>query len=508
MSTFAKLLENNVSCGIFNPRCSFCDLKLTGITPVLKFTIFNNVLPEYTANMFWCFFSNDDNTVIRTDWKYCETNQKWYCDICNHDRMIVSKENVCQNLLCSACNKNCHDMDLCFITNFIWKNKRTVDIDGYMPILCRMRQRFFTVNAIDEVPCGGLDDYEKSYFRFVVLKLGGLGIYFKTVMKTIWIRSFIIRLHRMFEQLEDLNDYEAVAILNAVCNDTCVPVTEEEYMLFRLMHCCDPNHDGIFAAEEILYQTEKNTRGIYFNRLTRNRLTLGYPPHELKRDALVPIDALTEIASRGTNLSSATSPCLFVDPRIPRPWTVSFMRQTVEVKKRCTECLSWLKANGHLTIEQFVKRTEDDIVLLYNVPLGLDLMADYVIGFYFEDEMVASQEMVIDLEKGSIFFSDVIDNKFCNLVEGEVDVIRVSGQYLTMACPCELYKGIHKRFVCTIDDVLEAERESDPSLIGDMVWDDSNIETFLSMKNTRGIDFWRSFTHNDIKEPKPLSICL
>jgi len=307
----------------------------------------------------------------------------------------------------------------------------------------------------------------------------------------------------MFEQLEDLNDYEAVAILNAVCNDTCVPVTEEEYMNFRLMHCCDPNHNGIFAAEEIFNQTEKNTRGIYFNRLTRNRLTLAYPPHELKRDVLVPNDFLIEIASRGTNLTSATSPCLFVDPRIPRPWRVSFMRQTVEVKKRCTECLCWLKANGHLTIEQFIKRTEDDIVLLFNVPLGLDLMADYVIGFYFDEE---DKEMIIELQKGSVLFSDVIDNKFCYLVEGEVDVIRVSGQYLNIPCPCELYKGIHKRFVCTIDDVLEAERECDPSIIGDMIWDDSNIETFLSTKNTRGIDFWRAFTHNNIKIPQPLSI--
>lgn len=502
MSTFTQLLESNVSCGVFNPRCSFCDLKLTGITPVLKFTIFNNVLPEYTANMFWCFFSKDDNTVIRTDWKYCETKQKWYCEICNHDRIVIDKD-VCQNILCSACNKDCHDMDLCFITNFIWKNKRTVDIDGYMPILCRMRQRFFAVKAIDEVPCEGLDEYEKSYFRFVVLKLAGLGIYFKTVMKTIWIRSFIVRLHRMFEQLEDLNDYEAVAILNAVCNDTCVPVTEEEYMLFRLMHCCDPNHDGIFAAEEILYQTEDNTRKIYFNRLTRNRLTLAYSPHELKRDELVPVDAITEIASRGTNLSSATSPCLHIDPRIPRPWRVSFMRQTVEVKRRWTECLSWVNANKHLTIEQFIRRN-DDLVLLYNVPLGLDLMADNVVGFYFNDD---DNEMEIELLKDSFLSTEVIDNKFCYLVEGEVNVIHVSGQYLSV-CPCELYKGMHKRFVCTIDNVLEAERESDPSLIGNMVWDDSNIETFLSTKNTRGIDFWRSFTHNDIKEPKPLSISL
>lgn len=179
------------------------------------------------------------------------------------------------------------------------------------------------------------------------------------------------------------------------------------------------------------------------------------------------------------------------------------MRQTVEVKRRWTECLSWVNANKHLTIEQFIRRN-DDLVLLYNVPLGLDLMADNVVGFYFNDD---DNEMEIELLKDSFLSTEVIDNKFCYLVEGEVNVIHVSGQYLSV-CPCELYKGMHKRFVCTIDNVLEAERESDPSLIGNMVWDDSNIETFLSTKNTRGIDFWRSFTHNDIKEPKPLSISL
>jgi len=504
MSTFTELLEgNSLACGVFNPHCSLCELKLTGMVPVLKFTIFNKVLDEYPNNMFWCFFSKEDNTVIRNDWLYCETNKKWYCEICNHDRIVISKD-VCQNMLCNACNKNCHDMDLCFITNFIWKNKQKVDIDGYMPIMCRMRQRFVSVKAMDEVPCEGLSDYEKSYFRFVVLKLAGLGIYFKTVMNTFWIRSFIVCLHRMFEQLEDHNDYEAVAILNAVCNDTCVPVTEEEYMMFRLMHCSDPNHDGIFAADEIMYQKEDDVRRIYFYRLTRNNLTLTYPPYELKRDIVVPMDAITEIASRGTNLSSATSPCLHVDPRIPRPWRVSFMRQTVEVKKRCTECLSWVNANKHLTIEQFYKRTEDDLLLLFNVPLGLDLMADYVIGFYFDDH---DHEMIIELQSDSLLSTEVFDDKFSYFIQGEINVIHVRGQYFSGTCPCELYKGMHKRFVCTINDVLEAEREGDPSLIGDMVWDDSNIETFLAMKNTRGIDFWR-FAHNDIKEPKPLSISL
>lgn len=497
-----------MDCNLFSPRCSKCDKKMTGPAPHLKFSHLNK--DDCTTSMFWTF--TDDGGVFRSDWKYCNKMDTWTCSDCR-------TYSICEQM-CVCCSPLCFETDTFTTTYFVWNKPiererqaeypfmfvdKYRDIDGYRAVLCKMRLKFIQQNAFEELwklsytLKGNVTKYEISYFRFMVVKIASLGTYFRVLITAKWIKLFIHRVHSMFEQLEDLSVGTAVVILNAVCNDTCVPVTEEEYMEFRLLHTTN-ELDGL-TAEEAVYQHGQSIEQTFWQHNRTNTFDLDYYPRQLIGEKAKYCNddyVINEIAQRSTTPGARLSRCLHVDPRIPVTWRIAFLRETLDAKRKQAKNLAILNKNGHLKIWQ-VLRNVDGLLLTYSVPLGFDFdnSAMYI------DYAFDTTELVITLTDGALCNSlipgrEIMDNHTAYVEKGEFDVLHISGIHCPFH-PAIIAKGDHKMFVTTVDQILQKERGMDVDIDVPLDWSsDSNISTFLENKLSRGIAFWEGFTHNKI----------
>ena len=490
---------------------------MTGPVPHLKFSFLNK--GDGGSSMFWTF--SDDGGVFRYDWKWCETEQAWLCEKC---QMNGGTNQSCENQWCYSCNPLCLETDLYTKCYFVWNKPisreaqseypfmffdKYRDIDGYRAVLCQMRLKFCSTNAMLEI-CEmdvvdpeiwehGISKYEISYFRFIIVKVASLGHYFRILLTAKWIKEFIVRIHTMFEQLEDLNTMAAVMVLNAVCNDTCVPVTEEEYMEFRILHCTQ-ELDGITATEAV-YDNLASIEHTFNERLTSNKIDMEYYPpvldHSQKKYCYDDY-CIHEIAQRATNPGGRKAKCLHVDPRIPITWRISFLREALDSKRRQARNCALLRKNGHLKIWQVIYN-KDGMLLNYFLPLGFDFDNREMYMEYGFD----GTELVITLSEGALCNSlipgrEVMDNKLCYVEKTEFDILHVSGTHCVFH-PAVVPEGQHKLYVATINDILEKERGRDVDISMLLDWSgDSNINTFLETKLSRGIAFWEGFTHNTI----------
>ncbi len=215
--------------------------------------------------------------------------------------------------------------------------------------------------------------YDSVYLRLLIVKQHALndntGFYTWNASKK-GIQSYIDKAHMMLEQLEDYHIDEQISIINTVCNDTVVPYTAEEWMLYCFYHHPDYDmkamyvgkqiHDPIFFGKIELDHEAKdflnNVRGMPYvpsrlSKINRNQKPLS----EVRED-------LQEIAAE----NKAYADIIHVDARIPKEWRVSQLRKKTNLRMEERAVMHTAKSEIQtLFIYQLI--TKD---FVFNFPLG------------------------------------------------------------------------------------------------------------------------------------------
>lgn len=215
--------------------------------------------------------------------------------------------------------------------------------------------------------------YDTVYLRLLIVKQHALndntGHYTWNASKK-GILSYIDKAHIMLEQLEDYHIDEQVSIINTVCNDTVVPYTAEEWMLYCFYHHPDYDmkamyvgkqiHDPIFFGKIQLDHEAKdfmnNVKGAPYvpsrlSKINRNQKPLS----EVRED-------LQGIAAE----NKAYADIIHVDARIPKEWRVSQLRKKTSLRTEERAVMHTAK-NEPQTLFIYQLITKD---FVFNFPLG------------------------------------------------------------------------------------------------------------------------------------------
>ena len=213
--------------------------------------------------------------------------------------------------------------------------------------------------------------YDTVYLRLLIIKQRALndnaGFYTWNASKK-GILSYIEKAHMMLEQLEDYHIDEQVSIINTVCNDTVVPYTAEEWMLYCFYHHPDYDmksmyvgkqiHDPVFFGRiEIDTETNDKSPSPYVSYVpTRLRINRNQKPlSEIRED-------LQEIAAE----NKAYADIIHVDARIPKEWRVSQLRKKTSVRVE-ERAVMHTAINEPQTLFIYQLITKD---FVFNFPLG------------------------------------------------------------------------------------------------------------------------------------------
>jgi hypothetical protein len=215
--------------------------------------------------------------------------------------------------------------------------------------------------------------YDAVYLRLLIVKQHALndntGCYTWNASKK-GILSYIEKAHMMLEQLEDYHIDEQVSIINTVCNDTVVPYTAEEWMLYCFYHHPDYDmkamyvgkqiHDPVFFGEIKLDLEAKDYMNIAngmpyvpsrLSKVNRNKNPLA----EVRED-------LQDIAAE----NKAYADIIHVDARIPKEWRVSQLRKKTSLRAEERAVMHTAKTEPQtLFIYQLIT-----VDFVFNFPLG------------------------------------------------------------------------------------------------------------------------------------------
>jgi hypothetical protein len=337
--------------------------------------------------------------------------------------------------------------------------------------------------------------YDTVYLRLLIVKQHALndntGFYTWNASKK-GILSYIEKAHMMLEQLEDFHIDEQVSIINTVCNDTVVPYTAEEWMLYCFYHHPDYDmkamyvgkriHDPIFFGQIKLGLEAKdylnNVREIPYVKINRNQKPLS----EVRED-------LQEIAAE----NKAYADIVHVDARIPKEWRVSQLRKKTTLRTEERAVMHTAKKEPQTLF--FYQLITNDFV--FNFPLGYSpaMLKKYT---WVRDGETAKLSLTLnrDFIIRDISTQCSMKNVYQKGEPMPIDGIHVPnfGKHLSGK------EEVHKLSIGQAVKFYQYGAEASPFYAGD----ESNVILWLRRVGDLGLKPWRDNCHV-INEPDPIS---